>query len=280
VGILDEELALGDRDIEASLSEDYLENTKLRSWGTSPLALTPGVYSEAEADAMMCAYKRYRLRPSVALLPLEELDLPNVQLVDTIRARRTVRSFSEEPLTLNDVSVLLALSAGITGQSGRQLLRAAPSAGALYPIETYLSVRNVTGVEPGLYHFDWPDHALTRLGDAAADAVSRVCCWQPQAAQSAVVVFLAGMVQRTVKKYGDRGLRYVLLDAGHQAENLWLAATAMGLGCMTTGGFFDDEANDLFRLDGLAESMLYVAFIGHPASDDDAASEVAVARHD
>lgn len=270
MGVFDKTEMLADDQDPIRLSEEYLENTKLASWGTTDLARTPGDYSEAEVDAMTRAYKRYRLRPRLALPGGEELRLPSTSFDQVVTTRRTVRSFDGGALTLDEVAALLALSGGVTGGYQKQLLRAAPSAGGLFPVEMYLSVRDVAGLDPGLYHYDWPDHILARIGDHPGnDAVTRVCCRQPQAGTAALVVFLAGMVQRTVSKYGDRGLRYVFLDVGHLAQNLCLTATALDLACMTTCGFFDDEANDLFGLDGLAESMLYVAFVGRPAGSEE-----------
>jgi SagB-type dehydrogenase family enzyme len=273
MSILDKTQVLSTVPASTRLSEDFLENTKLRAWGASDLARVPGEYSDAEVDAMTKAYKRYRLRTTVDLPGVEELDLPSTSLVDTLAARRTLRSFTPEALTRHEVAALLSLSGGVTGKYDKQLLRAAPSAGGLFPVEIYLAVRNASGLEAGLYHYDWPVHSLARLGDAPEDErLSRVCCYQPQASECAVIVFLAGMVQRTVKKYGDRGLRYVFLDAGHLAQNLCLAATVLDLACMTTCGFYDDQANDLFGLDGLAESMLYVGFVGRPGVTTDAAT--------
>jgi SagB-type dehydrogenase family enzyme len=272
VGILNARDALTDEADQERLSESFLENTKMRMWGTSELARTPGEYEDVEVDAMTRAFKRYRLRPTVGLVASEHIIFPSTTFSETVRTRRTVRTFSPEPLTFMELSSLLHLTGGLTGQYSKQPLRAAPSAGALYPVEVYLSVQRVTGLAPGLYHYCAPDHALARLGEPAhPELIERVCCWQPQASQCAVVVFLGGMLQRTVRKYGDRGLRYVFLDAGHLAQNLCLTATAAGLGCMTTCGFYDDEANDLFGLDGVVESMLYVGFVGrqNPSGDGD-----------
>jgi SagB-type dehydrogenase family enzyme len=270
MGILDSRDALTDEESPERLSESFLENTKMRTWGTSEFARAPGEYTDVEVDAMTRAFKRYRLRPTVGLLPPGDIIFPSITFSEAVQTRRTVRTFSPEPLSFMELSSLLHLTGGLTGQYSKQPLRAAPSAGALYPVEIYLSVQRVTGLEPGLYHYGAPDHALARLGESTApELIERVCCWQSQASQCAVVVFLAGMVQRTVRKYGDRGLRYVFLDAGHLAQNMCLAATAAGLGCMTTCGFYDDEANDLFGLDGVVESMLYVGFVGRQAPPGD-----------
>jgi SagB-type dehydrogenase family enzyme len=118
-------------------------------------------------------------------------------------------------------------------------------------------------LEPGLYHYNVPDHALELLtpGDPT-ERLFDVCCWQPHPREAAVTVFLAGSMQRTKRKYGERGYRYVLLEVGHLAQNLCLATTALGHAIFTSCGFFDDAANRMLRLDGVDETVLYVAYLG------------------
>ena len=99
------------------------------------------------------------------------------------------------------------------------------------------------------------------IGDPTK-SLYQACCYQQYVHQAAVVVLISGVFQRTKRKYGERGYRYVLLDVGHLGQNIYLACTALGLAVMTTCGFFDEPANELLRLDGIDESMLYVAFIG------------------
>jgi SagB-type dehydrogenase family enzyme len=166
------------------------------------------------------------------------------------------------------VSAILQWSYGITGESGIdgggvQRFRAAPSAGALYPAEIYLGVRAVRGFEAGIYHYEVPEASLALLnGGNHADRLCEICCGQDYARQAAMVVLISAVVERTKRKYGDRGYRYVLLDVGHLGQNLYLACTALDLAIMTTCGFFDDEAADLLGIDGCDEAVVYVAFIG------------------
>jgi SagB-type dehydrogenase family enzyme len=146
---------------------------------------------------------------------------------------------------------------------GTQCLRAAPSAGALYPAEVYVGVRAVEGVDAGVYHFEVPSAELAclTLGDPT-DQLVRICCGQDYAREAAVVVLISAMFQRTTRKYGDRGYRYVLLDVGHLTQNLCLACTALGLSIVTTCGFYDEEAAQLLGIDGSDEAVVYVAFVG------------------
>jgi SagB-type dehydrogenase family enzyme len=141
-----------------------------------------------------------------------------------------------------------------------------PSAGALYPAEIYLGVRAVRGLEAGIYHYEVPENSLALLSRGnPADPLHKVCCGQEYARQAAVVVLISAVIERTKRKYGDRGYRYVLLDIGHLGQNLYLACTALGLAIVTTCGFFDDEAADLLGIDGCDEAVFYVAFIGSNA---------------
>jgi SagB-type dehydrogenase family enzyme len=194
-----------------------------------------------------------------------------------VERRRSGRRFADAPLPLDHLAKILHQSYGITGSAKLptgevQRFRSVPSGGALYPGEIYLGVRHVAGLAPGIYHYNVPDHALEFLtpGDPT-DALFDACCWQPAPREAAVTIFLAGAFQRTKRKYGERGYRYVLLEVGHLAQNFCLASTALGHAIFTSCGFFDDAANRLLRLDGVAETVLYVAYLG-PRGDDDGGS--------
>jgi len=169
---------------------------------------------------------------------------------------------------MNDLSKLLHQSYGITGElpgknDFKQELRSSPSAGALYPAEIYIAVRKVSGVEPGIYHYNVPNHELELLvpGDPT-EQIQEVCCGQEYVRQTSIVILMSGVLARTKLKYGERGYRYALLDIGHLGQNIYLSCTALDLAIMTTCGFYDDEANQLLRIDGVDEAVMYVAFIG------------------
>jgi SagB-type dehydrogenase family enzyme len=133
----------------------------------------------------------------------------------------------------------------------------------------YLGVRAVEGLDGGLYHYEVPDASLALLapGDHST-RLYQVCSHQEHARRAAMVVLITGVVERTKRKYGDRGYRYVLLDIGHLGENLYLACAALGLAVVTTCGFYDDEAADLLGIDGCDEAVFYVAFIGRKPADE------------
>jgi SagB-type dehydrogenase family enzyme len=156
-----------------------------------------------------------------------------------LRARRSVRVYRPEPLDLAEVAQLLFAVEGVTHASGK---RTAPSAGALYPIDAYLVAGDVIGLAPGVYRYLPGAHRLeaARGGDLRAQ-LARAALDQSWIADAPAAVVLAAVARRTTVKYGARGARYVLVDAGFAAENLQLQATAMGLGAAVVGAF-DDQA--------------------------------------
>jgi SagB-type dehydrogenase family enzyme len=206
--------------------------------------------------------ERYRTYPNA-----ERIILPDphgyrgLSLEEAIETRRSIRGYAAAPLSLEELSRLLHAAQGITDQ--RRGFRAAPSAGALYPIETYAVVHNVSGLEPGLYHYAVADHALERLrvGNLRAE-IMVAGIGQEMLAQAQVCFVLSAVFQRTRWKYRERTYRYVLLEAGHIGQNLYLAATSMGLGACAIGAFLDDELNDLLDVDGKEEAALYLISVG------------------
>lgn len=192
---------------------------------------------------------------------------PGASLHQAIQSRRSIRRYAAKPISLEQLSYLLWASTGIERKERGCEFRTAPSAGALYPIETYLVVNNVDGLASGLYHYSIREHALEeiRLGELG-DAISDAALGQEMCAQAAVVFVWTAIIQRTRWKYGQRAYRYIYLDAGHVAENLALAAVGLGLGTCQIGALFDDEVNRLIGVDGVEETILYMTSVGWPAS--------------
>jgi SagB-type dehydrogenase family enzyme len=177
----------------------------------------------------------------------------------TISIRRSLRDFSPESLSVEQVSQLLWSGQGITG--GEEL-RAAPSAGALYPMELRVLVQRVKGLEPGLYVYKPEAPALEAqrmpdvdypLGDAAYG--------QDWMEQAPIVIFVTATPSRTRVKYGERTERYLFLEAGHIGQNILLQAVALGLGGTPVGAFDD---NRLAKFLGTRQTPLYILPIGCP----------------
>ncbi len=187
-------------------------------------------------------------------------------LWEALRRRRSRRRFRDVPLKESELSQLLWATQGITREASGVDFRTAPSAGALYPVETYLVVHEVEGVDAGVYHYDVEHHRLEqlKLGDFRAE-VAGAALDQRIAARANVVFVWTAVFQRSKWKYGERAYRYVYLDAGHIAQNLALAAVALDLGSCQIGALYDAEANDLVGVDGIEESTVYMTVVGRPA---------------
>lgn len=244
-----------------SISEIYHENTKARLYQPSSMQ------KEVDPTLLRMMSKAFKIYTSAEKVPLtKEFPISQCSIEEAIQQRRSIRDFSGEPLKLEEISKLLYLANGITGvlQSDIPLaLRAAPSAGALYPIELYPIVLNVADVRPGVYHYNVKAHVLELLQPGNyRDLLYNYTLKQEMILTASVVFLLTAVFKRTKSKYGERGYRYVLLDAGHIAQNLYLTATAMKLGVVSIGGFYDDALNQLLNVDGVDEAVVYIITVG------------------
>ena len=205
--------------------------------------------------------------PPVALAQSELLiELPQPQRMGTIsveqalQSRRSIRSFKPQALTLHELSQLLWAAQGVTGVR----FRTAPSAGALYPLEVYVAVGNVEGLDAAVYRYDPTAHALSevRKGDVRK-SLSRAAYWQKCAGAGAIAIVFSAVYERTTGKYGERGIRYVHMEAGHAAENVYLQAEALGLGTVVVGAFMDSWVKRVLHMKG-DERPLSIMPVGKP----------------
>lgn len=204
-------------------------------------------------------YKEASVR--VPLLPFKE-PAP-VDLWKTLAQRRSLRQYQERYLTREELAALVWATQGVTLVSQNYLLRTAPSAGALYPVETYLAIHKVEDMEPGIWHLCLPDFSLELLqGTDSRQVLVQACLGQRFMGEASVDFIWTGILNRAMWKYRERAIRYVFLDAGHICQNLMLAATALNLGCCPVGAFFDDEVESLVGADGIEEVALYLASVG------------------
>jgi SagB-type dehydrogenase family enzyme len=208
-------------------------------------------------------YKEYADSKQVELPPFDSIKTSDV--MDALKERRSIRHYSGKPLSLEELSYLLWASCGIQRVERGNAFRTAPSAGALYPIETYVLVDAVDGVEPGAYHYSVRTHRLEQLrtGNLGHDIVLAALN-QKMCIEAAAVFIWTAVFRRSKWKYKERAYRYIYLDAGHIAGNLTLAATAVGLGTCQIGAIFDDEVNAIIGVDGQEESAIYLSLVGHP----------------
>jgi SagB-type dehydrogenase family enzyme len=195
---------------------------------------------------------------AAATLPPPRLD-STYSLERSLKERRSIRAFSPQPLTLPEVSQLLWAAQGITGAGG---LRTAPSAGALYPLEVYLVVGQVQDLAAGVYHYRPDGHRLIPwLPEDKRAEVATAAFGQSWLRHSAVIIVFTAVDTRTTGKYGDRGIRYIALEAGHAGQNVLLQATALGLGAVVVGAFNDPRVDRLLNLPS-QEHTLYLLPVG------------------
>jgi SagB-type dehydrogenase family enzyme len=180
-------------------------------------------------------------------LPRPRLD-GDVALERALALRRSVRAFAPEPLPLSTVSQLLWAAQGITDPAG---LRTAPSAGALYPLEVYLVAGAVSGIGAGVYRYEAQQHRLLleSEGDLRAD-VAEAARHQEWVAGAPAIILLAAVYERSAGKYAERAPRYVHMEVGHAAQNVYLQAAALGLGTTLVGAFRDEELARVLALPG------------------------------
>jgi len=207
-------------------------------------------------------YKEYPNAPVFYLPEPVKEDGPGIW--EILKQRRSLRDYTPlSGIALEDLSQLLWSVQGVTAKAGPFLLRTAPSAGALYPYETYIYAHQVDGLSRGIYHLNVKNFYLELLtaGDFSS-ALTKACLDQPMLKRASVVFIWSAVIDRSRVKYGERAFRYIFLDLGHACQNLYLAATAMNLGCCAIGAFYDDEVNRLVGIDGERESVVYLATVG------------------
>jgi SagB-type dehydrogenase family enzyme len=258
-----------------SVSELYHENSKQQRYDTEFGRRIAAVNSDPYLHRVITqAYKVYAGVPRIELPQVHPQDGPSFEQVAA--RRRSVREFGGEPLSLEETARLLHYSSGITGylppSDGGvvQPVRAAPSGGALFPVEVYPVVRAVEGLQPGIYHYAVAQQGLELLreGDFSA-ALSQATAYPEIFEKASLTLALTILFGRTKFKYGERGYRFALLEAGHIAQNMLLSAEALELGATAVGGFIDDEVNALLDVDGVDESTIYLIAVGRPAAPAD-----------
>jgi SagB-type dehydrogenase family enzyme len=200
---------------------------------------------------------------------LPGLALPPTPIGDAILERRTATTFGNAPISLQDLASLLTGGYGATERAsvvGNRRFRTVPSAGALYPLELYVFVRAVTGIEPGLYHFQATAGLLQRLRLLPDEELASAFVQSDVINSAAAVILITAVFQRTTFKYGERGYRFILIEAGHVAQNIDLIASALHLPAANVGGFFDRELETLLDIDGVEQSLVYAVAIGSNTS--------------
>lgn len=208
-------------------------------------------------------YKTYARFPKIAL---DSVTPEAHDLFAAIQNRKSKREFSEETLSLRDLSLLLKYSCGnlSVANDGRHR-RAHPSGGGRYPIETYaLIFKDGDGIAQGVYHYNVKENALDVLSyrdGFSAEKIDSLFSYRWVKNASAAIV-MTSVFWRNQNKYGERGYRYILLEAGHIGQNMYLISSAVGLTCASMGGTRDEPIEKLLDIDGVSESIVYALVVG------------------
>ncbi len=204
----------------------------------------------------------YKIRVELKKVSMaKEIKLPepkekgSTSIEEALNKRRSVRDYKKGPFRLEQVSQLLWAA------SGKNLYRkTVPSAGATYPLETYLVVGEVEGLEPGIYHYFYSSHSLERTKDQdIRNKLSQAALGQRMIEKASINIIIAADYSRTTSHYGQRGIRYVHMEVGHVGQNISLQANALGLGAVMIGAFDDLEVKEVL---GIKEEPLYLIPVG------------------
>jgi len=192
--------------------------------------------------------------------PSENVALPepsvtgSTPLEQLLAQRRSIRDYQTTALELSEIGQLLWAAQGVTDLQG---LRAAPSAGALYPLELYVVTGRIEGLAQGVYHYDPRHHQLMKTSDGdLRDALTRAALSQGWIKPASAVIVFTADYERTTMKYGKRGKRYVHIEVGHAAQNLFLQSESLGLATVVVGAFNDDEVARVLRLPADLQPLL------------------------
>jgi len=238
--------------LERTLSYQYLKKT---NFSFSNLGVRE-IYIEPASP-----YKSYPQAEKIPLILRGFPETPN--FFEILVKRRSERRYRRTPLSLEEISLLCFSAQGVTAKAGPYLLRTAPSAGALYPIETYLAINYTEDLRPGIYHLEVRSFSLEKLREGNFGKLLRELALGQAFFETASCVFIwSAVLRRTISKYGERGLRYIFMDVAHICQNVLLCAEALGLKACPVGAFFDEELNEFLGLDGREETVIYLATVG------------------
>ena len=245
---------------ENKVWELYHENSKLgRHQQALPDEEIRAFMEQLEASLPFKGFPKITL--PITALPLE------CSLGEIITKRVSVRNIKKSALSLKEVATILFHAYGITRNNQNtnypRPFRVVPSGGALYPLEVFFYSTSTTGLEAGVYHYNPTENHLRFLipGDIT-NKVSECLVNAEIGSNASLIIFITAVFERSTYKYGDRGYRFILLEAGHVAQNINLVANSLGLGSVNLGGFFDREVDELLQIDGITQSTIYMVAIG------------------
>ncbi|HHV37250.1 MAG TPA: SagB/ThcOx family dehydrogenase [Candidatus Cloacimonetes bacterium] len=254
-----------------ALKEIEARKPKARHIGEDFVFLTRYVYAgksdqqlgKTRPDAIKARSGDLQPLPAVGTLKFDKKSLQKV-----VGERRSLRKYSSEKLSMEELSFLLWCTSWSrdyrSNERSEFTFRNVPSAGSRHPLETYLEIRMVEGLKPGLYYYHPIKHCLILIEEGAEihQKIYEGCLRQEMIANSAVNFIFSAVPYRTSWRYGQRGYRYLYLDAGHVGQNLHLAAENIDAGACMIGAFLDEAMNETLGFDGKEEFVIYVAAVG------------------
>lgn len=198
------------------------------------------------SDVTINEFNKVVMENNKVVLPQPQV-VGGMSLTEALSLRRSVRSYTESPLSITDLSQLLWSAQGITNDRG---FKTAPSAGATFPIEMFVMVNMVEGLQKGIYHYNPRENTLEVIHtkDVSA-ALTRASHSQSMISDAGAVLIFGAVFERTTARYGDRGERYVYNEIGHASQNVHLQAAALDLGTVVIGAYRDEEVEEILNLD-------------------------------
>ncbi len=269
--ITGEEYDFFEQNLSLLLQEIEAKRPQAEGIGNEFIHLTRYIYdrsSDQETGVYRPDAVKARSGELVSLPAVGTLKMPSIALHQAIEQRRSLRAYSDTPLSLEELSFLLWASNWARDfRSNERIeitLRNVPSAGARHPFETYLYISRVAGLKPGLYYYHPIKHCLALISDREdiSEKVFEGCFRQEMVHKAAVTFIWTAVPYRTSWRYGQRGYRYLYLDAGHVGQNLHLAAEAIGGGACMIGAYLDELMNETLEVDGTNEFVIYIAAVG------------------
>lgn len=265
------ELVYGSEEVAETLMDDpaecYHEASKL--YRSRALRQTNAYLIQTNPNALVSTLrssKRIRHRPSV------ELPAPKFAqstLGELLMNRRSSQSFASKAISLEQLATILFATYGVTKRvplksgAADQLFRTAPSGGALFPLDVYVAVHRVDGLEPGIYYYDSPEHRLVRVWDESpTQKLAEACIYPETVSTASITLLISAAFWRCRFKYRLRAYRFTILEAGHIAQNALLTVISLGLGGLPIGGFYENDIDVMLNNDGVNEGIIYSVGVG------------------
>ena len=270
-GISPEEYPVFEEAMASTLAEIKQEKPRAEKIGPDFVKLTRYVYaSKSDQQLGMTRPDAVKVRSGevFALPAVGNLDFKSLSLQDAISQRRSLRKYSEEPLSPEELSFILWAAAWSRDFKSNERLeitfRNVPSAGSRHPLECFIDLRKVAGFRPGLYYYHPIKHCLILISEEpkVQEDIWEACMRQEMILNAAVNLIFTAVPYRTSWRYVQRGYRYLYLDAGHVGQNVSLAAEAVGAGACMIGAYIDEAINEAIGVDGTEEFVIYINTLG------------------